>query len=380
VDAPSIDLDHHVRELRLDPSAGEAELLATCEALRHQRLDHSRPLWEMCFLTGLGDDRVALFVRLHHAVADGIAGIGALGSFFDLVPDTDELDPPSWTPEPIPSGRELFENNVKCQLEAAVAIARHISHPVETARGLRAAWPAMRESFAGKPAPRTSLTEAPIGWHRAFVLVRSELAAVKSVAHENDATVNDVLMTIVAGGLRELLLERGENVRGVVLRAFVPVSLHQSGAGDTEGNLDGAMLVPLPIGDADDHARLCAIAAETAIRKTRSRPQGGTLMRNRPIQKLFLRLAAHQRVMNTYVANVPGPPVPLYFAGMPVLEVFPFVPLMGNVSVGLGALSYAGQLNLTVVVDRELCPDVDVFTGGLRRSLQRLSVARHAAA
>jgi len=380
VDAPSIDLDYHVRELHLDPPAGEAEVLATCEELRHRRLDRSRPLWEMWFLTGLADDRVALFVRLHHAIADGVAGIGALGSFFDLSANTTEADGPPWTPDPMPCGRDLFDDNARRQLEAALRVGRHLRHPVETARVMRAGWPAVRESFASERAPDTSLTRAPIGWHRTFALVRSDLDTVKSVAHENGATVNDVLMTIVAAGLRELLLERGEAVEGVVLRAFVPVSLHRSGADDTEGNLDGAMFVPLPVGEPDDLARLRTIAAETAVRKARSRPQGGTLFRNRPIQKLFLRLAARQRFMNTYVANVPGPPVPLYFDGMPVLEVFPIVPLMGNVSVGLGALSYAGQFNLTAVVDRDLCPDVDVFANGLRRSLVALGAVRRAVA
>jgi len=380
VDAQSIDLAAHVHELRLDPEPDEAAVLATCEELRSRALDRSRPLWEMWFLTGLADDRVALFVRLHHAIADGIAGIGALGSFFDLTSDIDDIDGPPWTPLPVPSDREIFDDNIRRQLEAAVAIGRHLRHPVETARAMQAGWPAVRESFVVEPAPRTSLTEAPIGWHRAFALVRSELGAVKSVAHENGATVNDVLMTVVAAGLRDLLLERGERVDGVVLRAFVPVSLHGDGTGDTEGNLDGAMSVPLPVGEADDLVRLRAIATDTAVRKARTRPQGGTLFRNRPIQKLFLRVAAHQRLMNTYVANVPGPPVRLYFAGMPVLEVFPIVPLLGNVSVGLGALSYAGQFNLTAVVDRDLCPDVEVFTNGVERSLERLGAVRQAAA
>jgi hypothetical protein len=79
--------------------------------------------------------------------------------------------------------------------------------------------------------------------------------------------------------------------------------------------------------------------------------------------------------MNTYVANVPGPPIPLYFAGAPVLEVFPVVPIMANVSLGLGALSYAGQFNLTAVADRELCPDLEVFVKGMGSSLDALAAS-----
>jgi diacylglycerol O-acyltransferase len=90
------------------------------------------------------------------------------------------------------------------------------------------------------------------------------------------------------------------------------------------------------------------------------------------LQRAFLRLMPCQRFMNAYVANVPGPPIPLYFAGAPLLEIFPIVPLTGNLTIGVGALSCAGQFNLAVVADRDLCPDLDVFADGVRRSLRAL--------
>jgi hypothetical protein len=132
------------------------------------------------------------------------------------------------------------------------------------------------------------------------------------------------------------------------------------------------MVVPLPIGVADDVRRLQLIAGETAYRRKKHRPPGGMLFGSIPIQRVALRLAPHQRVMNTYAANVPGPPVPLYFAGAEVLELFPMVPILGNVSIGVGALSYAGQFNVTAVADREICPDLAIFAEGMRRSLDAL--------
>jgi hypothetical protein len=104
-----------------------------------------------------------------------------------------------------------------------------------------------------------------------------------------------------------------------------------------------------------------------------NRPRAGTLLRNGVIQRVVLRVMAHQRWANAYVANVPGPPVPLYLAGAPLLEVFPVVPLTGNITVGVGALSYAGQFNLTAVADRDACPDIDVFARGVRDALQALA-------
>jgi diacylglycerol O-acyltransferase / wax synthase len=373
VDAPSVDLAEHVRVFPLPARADESQLLLACEQLRCRRLNRSRPLWEMWFLTGLPGERIGLFMRLHHAIADGVSGIAALGVFFDVDPEPHEVNVPPWVPAPMPSTRELFEDTVVRHARGIGRMLRMLARPRDTMGNARHGWPAVREAFAEARAPRTSLNAFAIGWHRRFAVVRSDLDAIKRIAHTNEAKVNDVLMTIVAGGLRDLLLGRGEQVEGVVLRAFVPVSLHRGQQGEAQGNLDGAMFVPLPVGEPGEVTRLQMIAAETVERKKRNRPQGGSLFRNRLIQKAALRLAPHQSVMNTYVANVPGPPTPLHFAGAPVLEVFPVVPLMGNVSVGVGALSYSSQFNMTAVADRDLCPDLEVFVDGMRRSLDVLT-------
>jgi hypothetical protein len=136
--------------------------------------------------------------------------------------------------------------------------------------------------------------------------------------------------------------------------------------------VDAGMLVPLPIGERDDVRRLELIAAETSERKKKSRPPAGSMFRTVLLQRAFLRLMPRQRFMNAYVANVPGPPIPLYFARAALLEIFPIVPITANISIGVGALSYAGQFNITVVADRDLCPDLEVFVTGLRRSLEGL--------
>jgi diacylglycerol O-acyltransferase / wax synthase len=372
IDAPAVDLAEHVRVFPLAAPADEAQLLAACEELRHRRLDRSRPLWEMWFLPGLPDGRVGLFMKLHHAIADGVAGIAALGAFVDTVPDPPTITQPPWAPAPPPSTRELFGDNLRRRLRETSRAMSGLAHPARAVHQIRRGWPAAREAFLEGRAPQTGLNRR-IGSHRRYALVRSNLELVKRIAHAYHAKVNDVLMTVLAGGLRELLVGRGEPVEGLVLRAFVPVSLHTEQPGQARGNLDGGMLVPLPINESEDVRRLEMIAAETTLRKTRPRPQGATLFRNVPIQRAALRLVHRQRVMNTYAANVPGPPIPLFFAGAPVLEVFPVVPIMANVSLGVGALSYAGQFNLTAVADRELCPDLEIFVQGVRRSLDALA-------
>jgi diacylglycerol O-acyltransferase len=375
VDAASVDLAEHIDVLPLEGPAGESNLLLACEELRRRRLSFSRPLWRMTFLTGLPQGRIGLFIKVHHAIADGMSGIATLGAFLDTVPEPQTPDAPPWTPARMPNARELFDDNVRRGLAKVDRTLARLARPRATVAEIRRGLPAMAEAFTEGRTPRTTLNAHPIGWHRRFRIMRSDLCAVKGVAHAHQAKVNDVLMTALAAGLRALLVRRGERVDGLVLRAAVPVSLHAQRQGKPKGNLDGMMAVPLPIGEADDVRRLQLIAAETRNRRKKARPQGGTLFRNPTIQRALLGLMGRQRFMNTYAANVPGPALPLYLAGARLMELFPIVPISGNVSIGIGALSYAGQFNITAVADRDLVPDIDSFVDGMRRSLQVLEGA-----
>jgi hypothetical protein len=134
------------------------------------------------------------------------------------------------------------------------------------------------------------------------------------------------------------------------------------------------MVVPLPLGEPDPVHRLGLIAAETAARKHKARPQSASGILSLPVvQRTSYRFLAHQRSVNLSVTNVPGPPVPLYLAGAPLLELFPVPPIMGNLTLGVGVLSYAGQLNLTAIADQDTCPDVEAFGYGVRSTLDDLA-------
>jgi diacylglycerol O-acyltransferase / wax synthase len=370
-DAQSLDITQHVRTYQVPSPGDERHLLLACEKLRRRPLHRGRPLWEMWFMTGLADDRVGFFIKMHHAIADGVAGVATLAAFVDTVPDPPEISTPPWVPGGLPSIRELFQDNLRRRMAELDRAVSAVAKPIATAQRFRRSWPAARELFAEGRAPRTSVNHR-IGSDRRLAVVRSTLDVTKKVAHAHGATINDVLLTAAAAGYAELFGSRGEPTDGVILRAFVPVSLHQEQPGGARGNVDAGMLVPLPIGERDDVRRLELIAAETAERKKKSRPPAGSMFRTVLLQRAFLRLMPRQRFMNAYVANVPGPPIPLYFAGSRLLELFPIVPITANVSIGVGALSYAGQFNLTVVADRDLCPDIEVFVAGVQRSLEAL--------
>jgi WS/DGAT/MGAT family acyltransferase len=379
IDARSVDLAEHLQVAAVASPGGEAELLEVCEQLRRRPFDRGRPLWTMTFLTGLADGKVGLFIKVHHAIADGIAGVATLAAFVDLVPDAPDPAAEPWVPGPVPTTLELFEENLRRRLRDIGRLLSGLLHPIKTTRSLRRAWPAMREALGEGRSPRTSVNR-PIGSDRRLAVMRGRLDSAKAIAHAHGGKVNDVLMTAVAGGLRDLLAVRGEAVDGVVLRAFVPVSLHEEGAADGQANFDAAMVVPLPIGEADHIRRFELIAAETAERKNKSRPAGGSIFRNVLLQRIFLHYSRHQRMINFYAGNVPGPPVPVYLAGAPILELFPVVPIMGNMTIGVGAFSYAGQFNFTVVADRDLCPDIDVFVAGMQDTLEALRLTARPAA
>ncbi|MFF8843358.1 wax ester/triacylglycerol synthase family O-acyltransferase [Streptomyces sp. NPDC015127] len=376
VDAQSFDLTEHVRVLPLTAPADEDQLLLAVEQLRRHRLRRSRPLWEMWFLPGLHGDLVGMFIRIHHTIADGAAGVAMLGAFLDPDAEARPTPAPSWTPAPIPSSRYLLEDNLRRRAQAAKEVVSKLGHPVTTLGQVRRTWPATREVFVNGRAPRTSLNR-PISQQRTLTVIRGRLDVTRQIAHAHGAKLNDVLLSAVADGLRDLLRGRQERVEDVALRAFVPVSLHEEEQGRARGNQDGMMFVPLPLGVTDPGRRLRLIAAESAERKKRVfRPPEGVLARNIALQRAMVRSLVRQRRMNIYVADIPGPPMPLYLAGAQLLEVFPVVPIIGNVTLGIAALTYAGQFNVSVVADAKACPDVDVFAESLRNSLEALSPFR----
>jgi diacylglycerol O-acyltransferase / wax synthase len=372
VDAPSFDLGEHVRVLPLPAGAGEAELLRAIERLRRRRLDLSRPLWEMWFLTGLSERQIGLFVKLHHSIADGMAAMATISAFLDTAPDAPAPSARPWALTRPPSARALLADNLVRRVERLAGAFSTLARPRTTVRRLRAAWPAVRELVAEKPASETSL-DRMVGAGRDLALIRTTLDAVKEVAHAHDATVNDVLLAATAGGLRALLRRRGEPVEHTTVRVYVPVSLRRGVRGPQQGNLIAQMAVPLPLEGSDPGRRLRQVAAETARRKARTRASLGTLFRGRIARGLLLKAVMRQRV-NVTTASISGPTMPLHLAGARLLEVFPVLPLIATESLGVGALSYAGAFNIGVVADRDAYPDLEVFAAGAREELHALGV------
>jgi len=377
VDAHDFDIADHVHVLTLPEPADEQQLLHVCEGLRRRRLDRSRPLWQLWLLPGLPRGRVGMFMKLHHVVADGVAGMALFGALLDPTPTPTPTTPPArpWTPWPAPPLARLVADNLRRRINGFAARTARLAHPARTVRRMRAGASALAELIRQERAPDCGLNR-PIGADRAIGLARGDLATVKHLAHSAGATVNDVVLATIATALRDLLQSRGDTVEGLVLRAAVPVSLHGTKAGPAQGNMDAGMMVALPIGEPDAAARLKVIAADSRRRKAGAlRLAGSGISASVTARRLMLRMMARQHMANVYLANVPGPSTPLHLAGARILEMFPVVPLTGNVTLGIGVLSYAGQLNAAVVADPHAIPDLPVFLTGLQRALTELRPA-----
>jgi WS/DGAT/MGAT family acyltransferase len=312
-------------------------------------------------------------LRLHHALADGAAAAAAFGALLDLTADAPTPAAAPWAPTPIPTASELRRDNLRRRRQQLGRGWSGLAHPRRTLRLARRTLPAWQEVLTDKPAPPTSLNH-PVGTRRRLAIIRGRLDCTSQIAHARHATVNDVVLAAVAGGLRQLLASRGEDVRGLVQRAMVTISTHDEAPGQARGNKPGWMMVPLPLGEPDPVRRLELIAAETAARKHRARPEAGTgIFRFVAAQRAWYRHFPRQRSVNLVVSNAPGPPVPLYLAGAQLLELFPMLPVMGNLTLVVAAVSYDGQLNLTAVADPDSCPDLEAFAQGVRSALEDLT-------
>jgi WS/DGAT/MGAT family acyltransferase len=224
--------------------------------------------------------------------------------------------------------------------------------------------------------PRTSLTR-PIGRSRRLAVLSVPLEPVHAVAHAHKASINDAVLAAVAGGLRAVLASRGEPA-DVTLRASVPVSLRaaEHGAAGGLGNRVGVLIVPLPLRERDALRRMELIADATRQEKVRARQAGPLAVMTTTLGiRLALPLLRRQRLVSVFVTNVPGPTTPLHLAGARLLRAYPAGPIAGNVTLGVGVLSYAGGLGLGLTADAEAWPDLPVFVDALRESFDALTGA-----
>jgi WS/DGAT/MGAT family acyltransferase len=372
VDDPSFNLEYHLRHTALPAPGTEDQLRALAARIHSQRLDRTKPLWELWLVQGLEDGNWGLISKTHHAVVDGVAGVDLATVLFDLQPVPPPLphEGEPWVPQPEPGAAALAARGVRGLVELPFSLAgralRAASQPGTSLHLAREAVEGVAEvAWAGlNPAPDTPLN-VPIGPHRRLVLIRSELDEFKLVKNAFGGTVNDVVLTVVAGGLRRWLQSRGVRTEGLELRALVPVSIRAADEHGHAGNRLAAMRGPLPVYVEDPVARLQVVRAAMDGLKESKQAVGAEVLAG--VQSLApptvlaqaSRINFSTRLFNLLVTNVPGPQVPLYALGRELLDLFPVAFLPRDHSLAVAIMSYNGGMDFGLLGDYDAMPDLD---------------------
>ncbi|MDQ6779078.1 MAG: wax ester/triacylglycerol synthase family O-acyltransferase [Actinomycetota bacterium] len=388
VDDPHFNPRYHVRDTALPRPGGEEELKRLAGRVFSQALDRAKPLWELWLVEGLKDGRFALLSKTHHALVDGISGVDIATVLFDSAPDPMPIARPEqeWIPRPPPSDSQLL----------ADALLERATVPGEIARGVRAVLRGPRKvagrvgenlvgvgamAWAGlNPAPPSPFN-VPIGPHRRFTWVTSDLATFKAVKDATGGTVNDVILTVVAGALGRYMRLHGHPTDGVVLKAMVPVSVRADVDRGALGNQVSAMWAPLPVGMTDPIQRLLRIRHEMQGIKDSGQAVGAQVLTSLSgfapptIVAQATRLQSRQRFFNVVVTNVPGPQFPLYMLGRRLEAIFPLVPLAKNTALGIAIMSYKGQLNFGLTADFDALQDVETLAEEIESCIEEIAAA-----
>jgi WS/DGAT/MGAT family acyltransferase len=384
IDDPHFNPGYHVRHTALPEPAGEQELRRLAGRVFAQRLDRSKPLWEIWLVDRVEKDRFAIVAKTHHCLVDGISGVDITTVLFDLDAEPAEQPAPEpWVPRPEPTQTALLAEALVERAAGPLGLARAaagaIAHPQEAlAAGATAIGGLASLTQAGLGgAPRSPLN-VKIGPHRRFAWVDADLATFKAIKNALGGTVNDVVLTVVAGALRSHFLEHGYDT-DVDLKAMVPVSVRAESERGALGNKVAAMYAPLPIGLADPIARFRAVHEAMRGLKESGQAVGAETLTALAdfapptILSQAVRIQAVQRLFNLTVTNVPGPQFPLYLLGRTLSRIYPLVPIVENAALGIAIMSYNGRIDFGLVGDYDALPDLDAVAAALDGAIGELA-------
>ncbi len=401
IDDAAFDIEFHVRELALPAPGSQRQLHDQVARLHARPLDRSRPLWEVYLISGLPENRVAVYSKIHHAAVDGVSGSDVLSALLDLSPEG-RPDAPvdAFNGEEPPSTLGLLTRTASTALRQPAHAVRVVSDLAKSspalaalARGpltrlVEAAGSLGRVSTAGLlpgirlRAPRTPFN-APVTPHRRWASASLPLAEVKTVRAGTQLTVNDVVMALCAGALRRWLVAH-DALPAAPLVSAVPVSVRARDQRGTLGNQVSLMFAEVPTHLATPGDRLAATHQAMAAAKEQHGALPARLMAD--VTQFALpvlanrawRLSARLRLMeraapfNLIISNVPGPPMPLYLAGAELEAYYPVSAVSDGNGLNITVMSYRGTLYFGLVSCRELVPDLDVMAGYLREELDEM--------
>ena len=388
---PDFDLDHHIVRHELPGRAGRRELQAFISRLACTPLDPSRPMWQFHLIDNYVGGS-ALVMRMHHSYADGIALVRVMLSMTDATAH----GPPAMPFEPQPRRRRDPEDSLShllAPLSGVMSAARSIGATL-IEKGAEI-WddPAKAVALAGQGTaitaelaklalmPQDSPTRfkgKPSIGKRVAWADPLPLPEVKAIGKALGASVNDVLLSCVAGALRGYLADKGEDVAGVMVRALVPINLRPMEKAYKLGNQFGVVFLELPIGIENPVERLYAVRANMAALKGSFQPlltlgllaaagAGPKMLQDQLVTVLA-------RNATAVMTNVPGPQQPLYLAGSRIERFLFWVPQSGDIGMGVSILSYNDEVQFGLITDRGLCPDPERVIARFAPEFEKLAL------
>jgi WS/DGAT/MGAT family acyltransferase len=385
IDDPSFNLGYHVRHSALPSPGSEHELRQLVGRIFSQRLDRSKPLWEIWLVEGLEDNRFAVISKVHHALVDGVSGVDLTTVMFDTSPEgTPDLDTgDDWRPNKEPSDRELIVDGVKGLVKLPFGLARKaasmVTRPAATLESVRGAAEGVGEVVWSmvNPAPKTPLNR-DIGTHRRVLWVETSVAELKEIKDALGGTVNDVFLTIVASSLQKWLHSRGIRTEGLQLRGCVPVSIRPKGEEAALGNRITMMMGPLPVYANSPRERYRIVQQSMAGLKESKQAQGAEVIANLQdfapptILAQASRLNFSNRFYNLLVTNVPGPQFPIYLLGRELLQLRPVAFLAPRNALAVAIMSYNGSVFINLIGDYDAMADLERLAGYVEDSIAQL--------
>ena len=387
IDDPTFNLEYHVRHSALPSPGSEEQLRNMAARVFSQQLDRTKPLWELWLVQGLTRKRFAIVSKTHHALVDGVSGVDIATVLFDLKPVPEPIRAEHQrVPSPSPSPRQLAAKGAEGVAKFPLRLARRLEHAIENPRAALAQVGELAEAVGevawtfADPAPDVPLN-VEIGSHRRFIWVRSDLAQFKRIKDVLGGTVNDVVLAVVAGGVREWLHARGIRTEGLEVRAQIPVSIRAKDEHGHLGNKIAAMRAALPVYIDDPVQRLGKVREQMRDLKESKQALGAEVISrfNDFAPPTLLAQAARinfsTRLFNMVVTNVPGPQVPIYLLGRELQDIFPVGFLPPHQALFVAIMSYNGGMNFGLLADYDSMDDVEVIAAGIERALGDLADA-----
>lgn len=388
-DDPHFNPRYHIRHTALPKPADDKALKQLAGRLFSQRLDRSKPLWEIWLVEKMAGERFALIAKTHHALVDGISGVDITTVLFDTAPDPvpSSRPPMPWTAKPLPGQAKLLGE----------ALRERTTVPAEMVRGARRLLRAPRRAasqlvgglqsvgattLAGVKAPAPdSPFNVEIGPHRRYTFIDADLDQFKAIKNSLGGTLNDVVLTTVSLGLGRYLRREGFDTEGLELKAMVPVSVRADSDRGALGNQVAAMWAPLPVGVQNPAESLQQISRAMEDLKHSGQAVGAQVLTNLAgfapptILSQAARLQARQRFFNLVVTNVPGPQFPLYVLGRRLRVLYPVVPLAQRQALGIAVMSYDGHLGFGLLGDFDALPELEAIAADMKWAISSLARA-----